>query len=98
MGQTPLISEGPPNGGSARVAAATELIKSLGGTIECFYFSFGQADPRVIADFPDEVSAAAALLAVGAGGGATTRTELLLTAEQIDAASAKNSTYRPPGS
>ena len=85
-------------GGSARVAAVTELFEGLGGKLECFYFAFGDADVVAIADFPDNVSAAAAGLAVCAGGGATSRTSLLLTAAEIDEAAAKNSTYRPPGS
>ncbi len=85
-------------GGSARVAAATELIESLGGKIEGFHFAFGATDVYVVADFPDHVSAASAALTVSAGGGATTRTVLLLTAAEIDAAAAKEATYRPPGS
>lgn len=84
-------------GGSARVAAATQLVESLGGTIESFYFAFGGADAYVVADFADNVSAAAAALAVSAGGGATTKTVVLLTAQEADAAVAKQSTYRPPG-
>ena len=67
-------------GGSARVAAATALIKSLGGTIESFHYALGETDAYVITDMPDAVSAAAAALAVNAGGGATTRTVALLTA------------------
>jgi len=85
-------------GGTARVAAATELIESLGGTIESFNFAFGGADVYLIANFPDDVSAAAAALTVSAGGGATTRTVPLLTPTQVDEAVAKNATYRPPGS
>lgn len=84
-------------GGSARVAAATELIEGLGGTIESFYFAFGATDVYVIADFPDNESAAAAALTVCAGGGATARTVVLLTATEVDAAAAKETTYRPPG-
>ena len=85
-------------GGSARVAAATELIEGLGGTLDSFYFAFGDTDVYVVADFPDNVSAAAAAQAVAAGGGATTRTVVLLTAAEIDAAVSKTTTYRPPGS
>jgi uncharacterized protein with GYD domain len=84
-------------GGTARVAAATELIEGLGGKIESFNFAFGGADVYVIADFPDDVSAAAAAITVSAGGGATTRTVPLLTPAQIDEAVAKKATYRPPG-
>jgi uncharacterized protein with GYD domain len=84
-------------GGSARVAAATELIEGLGGKMESFYFAFGNTDVYAIADFPDNVSAAAAALTVCAGGGATARTVVLLTADETDAAAAKKTTYRPPG-
>jgi uncharacterized protein with GYD domain len=84
-------------GGSARVAAATELVEGLGGKIESFYFAFGATDVYVVADLPDNVSAAAVALTVTAGGGATARTVALLTAAEVDAAVAKNPTYRPPG-
>ncbi|MGC9962794.1 MAG: GYD domain-containing protein [Acidimicrobiales bacterium] len=85
-------------GGSVRVAAATSLVESAGGSLESIYFAFGETDVYVIAEFPDEVSAAAAALAVSAGGGATARTTVLLSAEQVDAAAQKETTYRPPGS
>jgi uncharacterized protein with GYD domain len=85
-------------GGSARVAAATELIEGLGGKVESFYFAFGGTDVYVVADFPDNVSAAAAALTVSAGGGATARTVVLITAAEVDAAVAKKTTYRAPGS
>jgi uncharacterized protein with GYD domain len=85
-------------GGSARVAAATELIEGLGGKIESFYFAFGGSDVFVVADMPDNVTAAAAALIVTAGGGATTKTVALLTPEEMDAAAKKDASYRPPGS
>jgi uncharacterized protein with GYD domain len=85
-------------GGSARVAAATELIEGVGGKIESFYFAFGGTDAFVIAELPDDVSAVAAALTVGAGGGATTRTMSLLTPAQVDAAANMSVKYRPPGS
>ena len=84
-------------GGSARVAAATELIEGLGGSVESFYFAFGDTDVYVVADFADATAAAAAALAVAGGGGATARTVVLLTPEEIDAAATKKTTYRPPG-
>jgi uncharacterized protein with GYD domain len=86
------------NGGSARVAAATELVESVGGKIDSFHFAFGATDVYVVAEFPDNVSAAAAAIAVCAGGGATARTVPLLTAAEVDTAVAKNATYRAPGS
>jgi uncharacterized protein with GYD domain len=84
-------------GGSARVAAATEAIEGLGGKIESFYFAFGDTDVYVVADYPDNISVAAAALTVTAGGGAKVRTVVLLTPAEVDAAVAKKTTYRPPG-
>lgn len=84
-------------GGSARVAAATEAIEGLGGKVDAFYFAFGETDVYVVADYPDNVSVAAAGLAVSAGGGATVRTVVLLTPAEVDEAAAKKTTYRPPG-
>ncbi len=84
-------------GGSACVAAATTLIESLGGTVESFFFAFGGADVYLIADLPDNASVAAAALAVSAGGGATSRTVVLLTPDELDVAAKKTMTYRPPG-
>jgi uncharacterized protein with GYD domain len=84
-------------GGSARVKAATEAIEGLGGKIESFYFAFGDTDVYVVADYPDSISVAAAAIAVSAGGGARVRTVVLLTPAEVDAAAAKQTTYRPPG-
>ena len=84
-------------GGSAREAAATALCEGLGGRIESFQFAFGGTDAYVLADFPDDVAAAAAALTVAAGGGVTVRTVVLLSPAELDAAVAKQTTYRPPG-
>lgn len=84
-------------GGSARVAAATALVEGLGGTIESFYFAFGDTDAYLITEMPDNVTTAAAALTVCAGGGARVRTVALLTPTELDTASKKQATYRPPG-
>jgi len=84
-------------GGSARVSAASALIEGLGGQIDSFYFAFGDTDAYVIADMPDNISAAAAALTVCAGGGARVKTVALLTPGDVDAAAEKQTTYRPPG-
>ncbi len=85
-------------GGSARVAAATTLVESLGGKVESFYFAFGATDAYVIVDMPDDVAVASAALTVNAAGGVTSRTVKLLTAADLDAATKKKGSYRPPGS
>src|SRR5664280_3024163 len=58
-------------GGTARVAAATALVESLGGKVESFYFAFGDTDAYVVIDLPNNSSAAGGALAVDIGGGAT---------------------------
>jgi hypothetical protein len=50
-----------------------------------------------IADMPDYVTSAALALIVNAAGTATAKITVLLTAEEIDAATKKTATYRPPG-
>ncbi|HEX4984179.1 MAG TPA: GYD domain-containing protein [Ilumatobacteraceae bacterium] len=85
------------NGGSARKAAAQAAAESVGGSLESFYFAFGDTDVFVVADLPDNSAAAALALSVTAAGGATVRTVVLLTPEEIDAATGKKVEYTPPG-
>ena len=84
-------------GGSARKAAAQAAAKSVGGKLDSFYFAFGKTDVFTVADLPDNAAAAALALAVSAGGGATVRTVVLITPEEIDAATEKKVKYSPPG-
>jgi uncharacterized protein with GYD domain len=84
-------------GGSARVAAVTKAVESVGGQLDSFYFGFGDRDVFVIADFPDNESAAALAIAVGSSGAVTTRTVVLLTPEEVDSAVKRSVDYRPPG-
>ncbi len=84
-------------GGSSRRAAAEELVKSLGGALEAYYFAFGETDGCLIADLPDNASMAAIALTVGASGAVTVKTTVLMTSEQVDEAVKKTPSYRPPG-
>jgi uncharacterized protein with GYD domain len=84
-------------GGSARRAAIEKAVAGLGGRLETFYFAFGGVDAYVIVDLPDNVTAAAMALAVGQSGLASTKTVVLLTTEEADAATKKSVTYRGPG-
>jgi uncharacterized protein with GYD domain len=84
-------------GGSARRAAVTEMVTALGGTVETFDFALGEDDVFTLVDLPDNVTAAAVGLAVGATGLTTVRTIVLLTPEEIDAAAAMHPDYRGPG-
>jgi len=85
-------------GGSSRRDAIAAVAGSVGGTLESFYFAFGDRDAYVTVDLPDNESAAAVAMAVNAGGGATVNTVVLLTPEEVDAAARRSVDYRPPGS
>ena len=82
---------------SSRVNHVNDLITGMGGTIETFYFSFREDDVVAIGEFPDQETAAAFSLAVNASGAVKIKTTVLMTAEQVDAATAKTVNYRPPG-
>ena len=84
-------------GGSARRDAVATALETVGGKLESFHFAFGDHDAYVIAEVPDNTSAAAVALTVGASGGASTRTIVLLTPEEVDAAAKQSVSYTPPG-
>ncbi len=84
-------------GGSARRAAVENLFKSMGSTVEAFYYAFGDNDLFIICDCPDHATAAALVLTVASTGAATVKTTVLLTPEEIDEASKKSPLYRAPG-
>jgi uncharacterized protein with GYD domain len=84
-------------GGSSRRDAVADTVSNLGGELEGFYFGFGDSDAYVIVDLPDDETAAAVALTVNAAGGATVKTTVLLTPEQVDAAAKHSVDYRPPG-
>lgn len=84
-------------GGTGRRTAIENAAKSLGGSVEAFYYVFGDDDVIVLLDLPDNTAAAALSLAVGAAGGAATSVRVLVTPEEIDAAVKRGSGYRAPG-
>lgn len=85
------------DGGSKRRAAAEAALQGVNGKLEAFYYAFGETDVFAIADVPDNVSAAALSLAVSASGAVKTQMTVLLTPEEIDQATKKTVSYRPPG-
>jgi uncharacterized protein with GYD domain len=84
-------------GGTSRRAAVEKLVEGLGGRLEAMYYAFGEDDVLVIAEYPDNVTAAAASLTVAASGAVSVKTVVLLTPEEIDEAAKKSVDYRPPG-
>lgn len=85
------------DGGTKRRAVVEKAVKGLGGKIESFYFTFGIRDCVVIADLPDNVSAAAISLAVSSSGAVAYKTTPLITPAEIDAAAKKSVDYKRPG-
>ena len=70
----------------------------MGGSLEAFYYAFGDSDIYVIADLLDEAAATAASLVVGASGAGSVKTTVLITPETVDEAVGRTVDYRPPGS
>jgi len=85
-------------GAAARGAFIGQLIESVGGSLESFYYAFGDTDVYVIADLPDQATAAAFATAVGASEAISSfETVVLLSPQEVDAAMKISVGYRPPG-
>ena len=84
-------------GGTARREAVEKMLADVGGTLDSFHFAFGSTDAYVIVDVPDNITAAAIGMAVGATGMVNLKTTVLLTPEDIDRAAAVQTSYTPPG-
>jgi uncharacterized protein with GYD domain len=84
-------------GGTGRADAIGKLLADLGGSLEGFYFAFGDDDVYAIAEIPDHTTAAAISLAVAASGAVNIKTVVLLTPEEMDKAAKQSVPYRPPG-
>jgi uncharacterized protein with GYD domain len=81
-----------------RVPAVRKVVEKLGGTLESFWFAFGDHDLIGIVEMPDNTAAAAFSVAVAAGGACKTvkTTPLLSIAEGLEAMTkAGNSGYKP---
>lgn len=82
-----------------RLQAVRPAIEKLGGRVEGSWLSFGEYDVIVIAEMPDNASAAAFSMAVSAGGAVKAmKTTPLMSAEEGQEAMRKATTtgYRPP--
>lgn len=83
-------------GGSSRRAASATAIESVGGTLECFYYAFGDTDVFLICDLPDDASAAALSMLVNSSGAVQGTMTPLMMPEELDEAAKKSPSYRPP--
>lgn len=86
------------DGGTKRQAAAEAAVASVGGTLECMFYAFGDTDIYGIVDMPDDASAAAISLLINSSGAVSVRLTPLLSPADLDAAAAKSPAYSPPGS
>ena len=83
-----------------RRAAARQYIESVGGKLHGFWYAFGEKDGYNLWEAPDNVSMAAIVIAIGAGGALKScDTTVLLTVEETLAALKKSASisYRAPG-
>ncbi len=85
------------DGGTKRRAAVEQAVKSVGGRLVAYYFAFGDYDGIALVDGLDNTNIAAVNLAVAATGAVRTFTTVLLTPEEVDAATKKTVNYSPPG-
>ena len=85
------------DGGTGRQAVVHDVCAQMGGKVEALYFAFGDHDFYGILDLPDNASMAAVEFAVKASGAIHTKTIVLLTPEEIDAAARKPVEFRTPG-
>jgi uncharacterized protein with GYD domain len=84
-------------GAQSRIDVVKTMVEDLGGSLEVFYYAFGEVDAYVVVDLPDDETAAAVALAVNGSATVSSRTTKLLTAAEIDAANARTVNYRAPG-
>lgn len=88
-------------GRSSRGVAVEKAPKRLEGTLEAYYYAFGDADLFIITDLPDNVRATAASLIGDAAGTNKIKITVLISPEEADEATevAKemSAAYRPPG-
>jgi uncharacterized protein with GYD domain len=84
-------------GGSNRRAVVETVIKSLGGKLEAFYFTFGTRDAIVICELPNEEAALSISMTVSASGSVALKTTPLISCEEVDKAAKTKVAYRAPG-
>jgi uncharacterized protein with GYD domain len=88
-------------GGSKRREATEQALKSIGGTLEAYYYAFGDNDFYIIVDLPDNVNATTVVLVANASGAVKNKTTVLMTPEEVDQAVDQATKvageYRPPG-
>jgi uncharacterized protein with GYD domain len=83
-----------------REDALRPVIEKLGGSLEAFWYAFGEYDVIAICKMPDSVSASAFSLAASAGGAVKSiKTTPLISSDEMIASLRKSVEcgYKPPG-
>lgn len=83
------------DGGTKRLAAATAALQSVGGTLDCMYYAFGDTDLFGIIDTPDDAAAFNASLLINSSGAVNVTLTPLFDASVISAGA--SGTYTAPG-
>ena len=73
------------DGGKARKEEAMRIVEAMGGSLEAYYWSFGEMDFVMIADIP-QATAVKVSLHVGASGVFNGKLTPLITVEDMDEA------------
>ena len=101
LGRANYVGEGikglMAEGGTKRRDAVQASMASVGGSLDCFYYAYGETDIFAIADFPDDASATAWSLMVNSTGAVSLNLTPLMSPEVLDAAATKTPAYRAPG-
>ncbi|MCP4623330.1 MAG: GYD domain-containing protein [bacterium] len=77
--------------------ATKQAVESLGGTLETYYYAYGDNDYYLIVDQPENVNVIAGILLANASGAVKLKTIPLITPEEVDEAVKKTMDWRPPG-
>ena len=84
-------------GGTARRDAVGKMLAEAGGSIDCFYYAWGDVDAYLVVDMPSDEAMVGVALSVNKSGATTITTTPLLTPEQVDAAAGAAPVYTSPG-
>jgi uncharacterized protein with GYD domain len=84
-------------GGTARREVVNKAVETLGGSLEVFYYAFGDDDVVAICELPDDESAAALAMEISSSGRVSVSTTVLLPPDVLDRAGEKKTGWRAPG-
>lgn len=90
QGLNALLKEG----GSGRRAMVERLATEMGGTLETFYFAFGDDDFVIILDLPGNIDMAATAIVAQASGMVKSRVTVLMAPEEVDEAVKRKVDFR----